>query len=99
MDSSRRRLGTCCHWSDLGDLVVAGVLFYGGWALFALVSYRIEIASRRERRSLIATITGVANTFRRGANAGCRAVSDCNPPLDALRDVMKDLLDLPLYTR
>ena len=45
-----------------GDLVVAGVLFYGGWALFALVSYRIEIASRRERRSLIATITGGANT-------------------------------------
>lgn len=38
-----------------GDLVVvAGVLFHGGWALFALVTYRIEIASRRERQSLIA---------------------------------------------
>ena len=38
-----------------GELVVvAGVLFHGGWALFALVTYRIEIASRRERQSLIA---------------------------------------------
>ena len=37
-----------------GLVVVAGVLFHGGWALFALVTYRIEIASRRERRSLIA---------------------------------------------
>jgi len=37
--------------------------------------------------------------FRREANAGCRAVSDCNPPLDALGDVMKDLLDLPLRIR
>jgi uncharacterized membrane protein len=37
-----------------GLVIVAGVLFHGGWALFALVTYRIEIASRRERRSLIA---------------------------------------------
>ena len=37
-----------------GLVVAAGVLFHGGWALFALLTYRIEIASRRERRSLIA---------------------------------------------
>jgi uncharacterized membrane protein len=38
-----------------GVLVVfAGVLFHGGWAVFALITFRIEIASRRERRSLIA---------------------------------------------
>jgi uncharacterized membrane protein len=37
-----------------GVVVAAGVLFHGSWALFALVTYRIEIASRRERRSLIA---------------------------------------------
>jgi hypothetical protein len=35
-------------------VVIAGVLFHGGWAVFALITYRIEIASRRERRSLIA---------------------------------------------
>jgi uncharacterized membrane protein len=35
-------------------VVVAGVLFHGAWAALALVTYRIEIASRRERRSLIA---------------------------------------------
>jgi hypothetical protein len=33
------------------------------------------------------------------ANAGCRAVSDCIPQLDTLRDAMKDLLDLPPRTR
>jgi uncharacterized membrane protein len=38
-----------------GDVVVAaGVLFHGGWALFALITFRMELASRRERRSLIA---------------------------------------------
>jgi uncharacterized membrane protein len=37
-----------------GLVVAAGVLFHGGWAVFALITYRIEIASRRERRSLIA---------------------------------------------
>jgi uncharacterized membrane protein len=37
-----------------GAVVAAGVLFHGGWALFAFVTYRIEVASRRERRSLIA---------------------------------------------
>ena len=37
-----------------GLVVAAGVLFHGGWAVFALVTYRIEVASRRERRSLIA---------------------------------------------
>jgi uncharacterized membrane protein len=37
-----------------GPLVIAaGVLFHGGWAVFALVTWRIEVASRRERRSLI----------------------------------------------
>jgi uncharacterized membrane protein len=35
-------------------VVAAGVLFHGGWALFALATLRIELASRRERRSLIA---------------------------------------------
>ena len=37
-----------------GLVVVAGVLFHGAWVVLALVTYRIEIASRRERRSLIA---------------------------------------------
>jgi len=38
-----------------GQLVVAaGILFHGGWVLFAFVTLRIEILSRRERRSLIA---------------------------------------------
>jgi uncharacterized membrane protein len=35
-------------------VVAAGVLFHGGWAVFALITHRIEVASRRERRSLIA---------------------------------------------
>jgi uncharacterized membrane protein len=35
-------------------VLAAGVLFHGGWAIFALVTLRIEIASRRERGSLIA---------------------------------------------
>jgi len=37
-----------------GFVVVAGVLFHGGWAVFALITHRIEIAARRERKSLIA---------------------------------------------
>jgi uncharacterized membrane protein len=37
-----------------GLVIAAGVLFHGGWAAFAFVTLRIEIASRRERRSLIA---------------------------------------------
>jgi len=38
-----------------GTIVVgAGVLFHGGWAVFALATYRTEVASRRERKSLIA---------------------------------------------
>ena len=38
-----------------GELVIAaGVLFHGGWAVIALATLRIEIASRRERRTLIA---------------------------------------------
>jgi uncharacterized membrane protein len=37
-----------------GVVVAAGVLFHGGWALFALITFRMELASRRERRSLIA---------------------------------------------
>ena len=37
-----------------GALVIAaGVLFHGGWAVFALVTLRMEIDSRRERRSII----------------------------------------------
>jgi uncharacterized membrane protein len=35
-------------------VVAAGVLFHGGWAAFAFVTYRTEVASRRERKSLIA---------------------------------------------
>jgi len=37
-----------------GWVVAAGVIFHASWAVFALVTFRIEIASRRERRSLIA---------------------------------------------
>ena len=37
-----------------GWVVAAGVLFHASWAIFALVTYRVEVASRRERRSLIA---------------------------------------------
>ena len=38
-----------------GELVVAaGLLFHSGWVVVALVTYQIEAASRRERRSLIA---------------------------------------------
>ena len=37
-----------------GVVVAAGVLFHGGWALFALITFRIELVSRREGRSLIA---------------------------------------------
>jgi uncharacterized membrane protein len=35
-------------------VVAAGVLFHASWALFALLTFRIEVAARRERRSLIA---------------------------------------------
>jgi hypothetical protein len=37
-----------------GFVVAAGVLFHGGWAVFAFVTLRIEIASHHERRTLIA---------------------------------------------
>jgi len=37
-----------------GLVIAAGVLFHGSWAVFALITLRTEIASRRERRSLIA---------------------------------------------
>jgi uncharacterized membrane protein len=37
-----------------GVVIAAGVLFHAGWAAFALATLRIEIASRRDRRSLIA---------------------------------------------
>ena len=37
-----------------GLVIAAGVLFHGGWAVFALITLRIEIASRRKRQSLIA---------------------------------------------
>lgn len=37
-----------------GALVItAGVLFHGGWAVFALVTLRMEMISRRDRRSII----------------------------------------------
>jgi hypothetical protein len=35
-------------------VVAAGILFHGGWAVFALIILRSEIAPRRERGSLIA---------------------------------------------
>ncbi|MGA6939150.1 MAG: DUF2270 domain-containing protein [Pseudolabrys sp.] len=35
-------------------VVAAGILFHGGWAVFALTILRSEIAPRRERGSLIA---------------------------------------------
>ena len=37
-----------------GLVIAAGVLFHGGWAVFALITLRTEIASRRKRQSLIA---------------------------------------------
>ena len=37
-----------------GLVIAAGVLFHGGWAVFAFVTLRIEIASHRERQTLIA---------------------------------------------
>jgi uncharacterized membrane protein len=37
-----------------GLVVAAGVVFHGGWALFAFVTLRIEVNSRRQRQSLIA---------------------------------------------
>lgn len=37
-----------------GWVVVAGVLFHASWVVFALFTLRMEIASRRERRTLIA---------------------------------------------
>jgi uncharacterized membrane protein len=37
-----------------GLVVAAGVLFHGGWAVFAFVTHRVEVASRRKRGSLIA---------------------------------------------
>src|SRR5262249_13789576 len=37
-----------------GLIVVAGVVFHVGWAVFAFVTFRIELAARRERGSLIA---------------------------------------------
>ena len=37
-----------------GLVVIAGLLFHGSWVVFAFATLRIEIAARRERRSLIA---------------------------------------------
>ena len=38
-----------------GTLVVlAGVIFHASWAAFAYVTYRVELADRRDRKSLIA---------------------------------------------
>jgi hypothetical protein len=35
-------------------VIAAGILFHGGWAVFAIITLRIEIASRRERKTMIA---------------------------------------------
>lgn len=37
-----------------GVVVAAGVFFHGSWAVFALITLRMEVASRRKRGSLIA---------------------------------------------
>ena len=37
-----------------GMVVLAGVLFHGSWAVFAIVTYRLEVAARRQRGNLIA---------------------------------------------
>jgi len=37
-----------------GLVVLAGILFHCGWAAFAIFTHRIEVATRRERKSLIA---------------------------------------------
>ena len=37
-----------------GWVIAAGMLFHGGWVVFALVTLHIEMAGRRERKSLIA---------------------------------------------
>jgi uncharacterized membrane protein len=37
-----------------GLVIVAGVLFHASWVVFAFVTLRMEIVTRRERRSLIA---------------------------------------------
>ena len=34
-------------------VVLGGVLFHGGWIVFALITYRDEIASRKQRGNLI----------------------------------------------
>jgi uncharacterized membrane protein len=35
-------------------VVVAGLLFHGGWSVFAVLTWRVELVVRRERKSLIA---------------------------------------------
>lgn len=35
-------------------VVVAGVIFHSSWAVFAYATWRVEVADRRERKSLIA---------------------------------------------
>jgi uncharacterized membrane protein len=37
-----------------GWVIAAGMLFHGGWVVFALITLRTEMAGRRERKSLIA---------------------------------------------
>ena len=36
-----------------GWVVIAGLLFHGGWVIFAFATWRIEMAARGERRSII----------------------------------------------
>src|SRR5262249_32197891 len=45
-----------------GWVVAAGVVFHAGWALFALVTHRIEVASRPDRRTLHAMGWGAIST-------------------------------------
>jgi len=62
------------------------------------LSHRDRLATRAAKPNSDG-ITGVRIPSAGEANAGCRAVSDCIPQLDALSDAMKDLLVLPPRTR
>jgi hypothetical protein len=35
-------------------VVLAGVIFHASWVAFAYATYRVELAHRRDRKSLIA---------------------------------------------
>jgi hypothetical protein len=59
------------------------VLFHGGWALFALVTYPIEIAARRERQSLIATVYRRSEYLPPGSQCRLPSGSDWIPQHDS----------------